>query len=327
MVSSRPLRLLFALLLTAGLVGACEQPSTSDVDQSEEGVVRLGSVEAVDSVQRAVAPNERPLIIDGFRGTVDLRGSDEETAALTFVRRGRAESAEAARGVLEDVTITESGSEQEYTYKLEANGGAYAVVDVSGTVPRGTALEVNDMNGPVTLSGIGGALTVTHDHGPVTVRDAAGSVTVETKNGDVDVGLQSVPPGAGVTVRIKNGDVTLRLPPTADATLSAETSAGVIRARGLTLREEAFMPRDAGGEYTAQVGQGGASIDLQTENGSILLQAADTTTEADTTTLSAPPSDTTVAGPPTPDTTTASDPTPAPDTAAQTVPSDTTIEP
>jgi hypothetical protein len=327
MLTSRPALFVVALVLTAGLAGGCEQPSTSDVDQTEEGVVRLGSVEAVDTVARAVAPSGRPLVIDGFRGRVDLRGGDTETAELRFVRRARGESAETARGVLEDVTITESGSEQNYTYSLETEGRAYAAVDVSGTVPRGAALRIEQASGPVTVRDVAGPLTVTHEHGPVTIRGAAASVEVETKNGALDVALRAVPAEAEIVLRTKNGDVTLRLPADASARFSAETRAGDIRTQGLALSEQEFLPRDAGGEYAAQLGTGDASVELHTENGSVLMRslaagttavdpaAPDTTTQgAETEALAPPPSDTTV--PPRPDTAQAPDSTarPAPDT-------------
>ena len=324
MLTSRSVLFVFAVLVAAGLVGGCEQPSTSDVNQTDEGVVRLGSVEAVDTVARAVAPSGRPLVIDGFRGRIDLAGGDTETADLQFVRRARGESAEAARGVLEDVTITESGSEQNYTYTLETDGRAYAAVDVSGTVPRGAALRIEQASGPVTLRDVAGPLTVKHEHGPVTIRGASASVEVETKNGDLDVALQSVPADATIVLRTKNGNVTLRLPPDASAQFSAETSAGNVRTRGLALSEQEFLPRDAGGEYAAQLGTGDASVELHTENGSVLVQSIDTTAlDPGLDTLSPPPSDTTVTGPSAPDTVQTPDSLQAPDTTTAPAP-DTT---
>lgn len=308
MFSFRPPVLFLLALGMMGLLGACEQPSTSDVDQTEEGILRLGSVEAVDTVSRAVAPNDRPLIIDGFRGRVDLEGVSGETAAIQFVRRGRGEDTETARGVLEDVTISESGSQDAYTYTLETDGGAYAVVDVSGTVPEQTELRLEQSSGPVSIRGVKGPLIISREHGPVTVRGAAGSVEVENRNGDVDVHFSSLPSDAEVSLRTANGDVTLHLPPDGSAQISAQTSAGDVRTQALALSNERFNPRDAGGRYNAQLGPGGASVELRTENGSILVTAADTTAP-DTTAepssaddaeeaLSVPPSDTTVLPPP-----------------------------
>lgn len=281
----RSTQTVLSLLLASVAVGcltACEQPSTSDVDQTEEGVLRLGTVEAVDTMSRAVAPNDRPLVIDGFRGRVDLRGADQETAELRFVRRGRGEDAETARGVLEDVTISESGSQDAYTYSLETEGAAYSEVDVRGTVPRQSNLRVEQTSGPVFITGVKGALTVAHEHGPVTVRGAASSVDVEIRNGNLQAHFSSLPTDAEVRLRTENGDITLRLPPAASTQLSAQTDVGVIRTRGLALSEERYRPRDAGGRYTAQLGPGAASVELRTQNGSILIEAADTA-QTDTT--------------------------------------------
>ena len=263
----------FPLLATTLMLGACQQPSTSDVDHTDEGVLRLGTVAVVDTVSRAVAPNDRPLVIDGFRGSVDLKGSDGSTAELQFVRQGRGQSREAARGVLDDVTITESGSEQSYSYTLETDGGAYAAVDVLGTVPRTADLRVEQSKGPVSLSGVQGALTVAHDHGPVTIQGASASVDVKVKNGDLQVDLQSLPSDATIALRTANGDVTLGVPPTASAQFEVQTNVGVIQTKGLSLAEERFMPRDAGGQYTARMGTGDASIEVQVQNGSILVQS------------------------------------------------------
>jgi len=165
MVVSRRALLLASILVLPGLLGACQQPSTTDVDQTEEGVVRLGSVEAVDTLARGVTPNDRPLVLDGFRGRVRLTGADQESADLRFVKRGRGDDAETARGVLEDVSIQESGTQDTYTYSLEAAAGAYAAVDVSGTVPRKTELRLEGSTGPVTVTGVQAPIRVAHDHG------------------------------------------------------------------------------------------------------------------------------------------------------------------
>lgn len=290
---------LFVAILSATVLVGCQQPSTSDVDQTEEGVVRLGTVEAVDTVSRAVAPKDRPLVIEGGRGTVVLAGADQESVELEFIRRGRGETTEDARDVLEDVTIEESGTEQTYTFSLETNAPAYAAVDVRGTVPRDAELRINRSMGPIAVTGVKGPITVSHEHGPVRVREAGAPVEIETKNGDVEVGLWSVPAGATVKARTVNGDVSSYFPPNASLEVSAETSVGVIRTKGLSWTDQQFMPRDAGGKYTAQLGAGSATVNLRTKNGSILIQAADTTTQTSPQpdTLSVPPSDTTVTMP------------------------------
>jgi DUF4097 and DUF4098 domain-containing protein YvlB len=146
---------------------------------------------------------------------------------------------------------------------------------VLGTGPRTTALEIEQAKGPVSLSGVRGPLTVEHDHGPVSISGAASSVDVKIKNGDIQADFRSVPPGATVALRTANGDVTLGLPRTASAQLNVQTNVGVIQTKGLSLTNERFMPRNAGGQYTAQMGAGEASIEVQVQNGSITVRSAD----------------------------------------------------
>lgn len=295
--------LLFVFVLGGVIVGTvgCQDSGTTDVDQAEDGALRLGSVEAVDSLSREVAPKDRPFVIEGFRGSIDLTGTDGATAELTFVRRARGEDAEAAREVLENVTVTESGSAQTYAFTLASDSEAYAAVDVTGTVPRATELQVNRTSGSLILEGVEGDLSIQQEHGPVQIRDAASSVDVEIQNGDIDVHFRTVPSTATIQLRTSNGNVTVHLPVSASLRLDAETSAGVIRTRNAELTDQEYFPREGGGRYTARMGQGDASVRLRTENGSVVIQGVDTTQSAPRSIAAptVPPSDTTVGPPPT----------------------------
>lgn len=311
---------IFAVLIAS--VGiACNDQGSSDVGQTEEGTLRLGSVEAVDTVSRAVAPNNRPLVLNSFRGTVNLTGGGGETAKISFIRRGRGEDVEAARSVLGDISLTEEGTSDAYTFTLDADGDAYAAVDIRGTVPRSTDLRIERLSGPVRIEGVEGALVIQHDDGPVNVRGAAGPVEVDIDNGDVRADFQTVPAEETVSLRTTNGDVQVGLPPDGSVRLDARTSVGSIQTQGLTLTDEQFTPLSAGARYSASMGEGGTTVELRTENGIIMIQTADTT-RRDTTRprpspdmVPVPPSDTMVTQP-APDTTdtAATDPSPTPDT-------------
>ncbi|MFO8099666.1 MAG: DUF4097 family beta strand repeat-containing protein [Salinibacter sp.] len=291
---------LVGLIVVFGLVvgSGCQSSVDTDVDRAADGTVRLGAVEAVDTLSRAVAPSDRPLRIDGIRGAVAIRGDTTATADLSFIRRGRGADPDDARATLDGISVEESGSEETYTYTLESSSQttAYAAVDVAGTVPRATALQIEKTSGPVTIDGVEGALTVRQSHGPVTLRGTAGPVDVSVQNGSLSVGVQALPSDASVTLETDNGDVTVAVPPEASARLDARTNAGTLRAQGLSLSNERFDPVDAGGRYRADVGDGDALIEVRVKNGDIRFRAADTTaTMPAPDTLSVPPSDTTVA--------------------------------
>ncbi|MCS4199361.1 hypothetical protein GGP93_000775 [Salinibacter ruber] len=295
---------IFGMLGLAVLGGGCQRGQESEVARSEDGVLRLGPVEVVDTVARAVAPSDRPLVVEGLRGSVRLTGAEQTTADLSFVRRGRGDTREAGQSVVEGISITESGTDAEYAYTLAADREDYAAVDVRGRVPRRTALRVDRLSGPVDVAGVEGALTVSHAHGDVTVQGAAGAAEVRIKNGDVAVGFQSLPTGGTHRIETANGDLRLRLPPDETVQIDAQTDAGTIRTRGLSFTNEQFAPINAGARYDAQTGDGGPTVELRTQNGSIVIEAADTSA-TDTTSAPAtvPSSDTTVTPPPSADTT------------------------
>jgi len=294
---------LFGMLGLAVLGAGCQRAQESEVARSDDGALRLGPVEVVDTVARAVAPSDRPLVVEGLRGSVRLTGAGQTTADLSFVRRGRGDTREAGQSVVEGISITERGTDAEYAYTLAADREDYAAVDVRGRVPRRTALRVDRLSGPVHVAGVEGALTVSHAHGDVTVEGAAGAAEVRIKNGDVAVGFQSLPTGGTHRIETANGDLRLRLPPDETVQVDAETDAGTIRTRGLTFTNEQFAPINAGARYDAQTGDGGPTVELRTQNGNILIEAADTSaTDTTSTPATVPSSDTTVAPPPSADT-------------------------
>lgn len=306
---------------------ACGQSESPEVARTEGGTLRLGPVEAVDTVSRAVAPKGRPLVIEGFRGSVVLRGADESTATLSLLRRGRGEDVEAARSVVKKISVRETGTVDAYTFALAPESdqlSAYAAVDIQGSVPRTTTLRIDRLSGPVQLDGVEGPLTIQHEHGSVWVDGAGGPVEVNITNGDVYVGFQTVPGQAPISLRTVNGNVDLGLPPDASVEIDARTNVGPIRTRGLSLTDESFTPLNAGARYTARMGTGAASVTLRTENGAITIQAPDTIrrdaphSAPDTPVV--PPSDTTVLGPPLPDDTASGTPDPTvrdPDTVEE----------
>lgn len=267
---------LFALL-ASGLLAACQRAGDADIARTDDGEMRLGSVEVVDTVARTVAPNDRPLVLKGMRGTVRLRGADQSTAELSFVRRGRGEGRDDSQEVLDGISITESGTESEYTYTLEAGQEDYAAVDIRGQVPRQTALRIDRLSGSVHIEGVEGALTIEHDHGDVEVQGAAASVETILKNGDVQVGFRTLPVEGPLQLETSNGTIDLRLPAGASAQIDAQTNVGTIRTQGLSFATEQFAPADAGARFNAQLGASEPTIELRTQNGSITLQARDTT--------------------------------------------------
>lgn len=279
---------LLRVCVFVGLVialAACQTSGDAEVGQAEDGTLRVGPTVVADTVTRAVAPGERTLVIDGFTGDVVLRGTDATTADLTFVKRGRGDDTDAATDALSGVTVTESGTQDAYTFRLESDEDDRSAVDVRGTVPRETTLRVEHASGAVRITGLSGALTVRHQYGPVEIDEAAGPVDVAIKTGDVTARFRSIPRTASVTLRTANGDVRLGVPPGASIQVDAETNVGVVQTHGLSMGPQRLTPVHAGARYAAQMGAGDAVVELRTENGNVILDAVDAPETADTTSV------------------------------------------
>lgn len=266
------LRWMLAAVLAVGLVGCGPQDQQPDVSQTQEGNLVLGQSEVVNEMNRAVAPDGRPLVLTGFNGTVRLDGTDGDVARLTVVERGRGQDDAAARTVLEGLQLEERGDASRYEYVMRSKQPARSEMDVRGTVPREAELRIRYESGAVALSGVEGPVDVEHESGNVRIAGAASSVRVDIRNGSIHVGMQQLLPSARVELRTSNGDLTLAVPEDAAAQIVAETQAGSINVQGLQFESRRLEPQGAGARFEAQLGAGNTTVDLRTENGTITLQ-------------------------------------------------------
>lgn len=269
-------RVVLVLVWGVLLGAACRQEEAPDVGRTETGALRLGTVEVVDTVTRAVAPSGRPLVLEGLRGSVHVRGAAQATADLSFVRRGRGGAQAEARAALEGISITERGTDAKYTYTLEAADDPPAAVDIRGDVPREAALRIRRTSGPVRIDSVAGPLVIAHDHGDVTMRGVRARVDVQIQNGDLTVGFRALPEEGDLLLETANGDVEVRFPGGSAVQMAARTNAGEIRTQGLAGAAEQFVPKNAGARYSAEVGDGGPSLNIRTQNGSISVRATPT---------------------------------------------------
>jgi hypothetical protein len=285
-----------ALALT-GVMG-CTQQADEEVGQTQEGDLVLGQSEVTDTVERAVSPEGRTLVLSGFNGSVRLDGANTDVARLTFVERGRGQDDAAAQDVLNGIRLEEQGNADRYEYVMQSGQPERSEVDVRGTVPRNTALEIEFESGAVALSGVEGPIEVEHESGNVQIAGAAASVRVAIRNGSIQLGLRQLPADAQVELETSNGDLTLSVPATATARLTAQTQAGSINVQDVQFTSRRLTPQGAGARFEAQLGAGNATVDLQTENGSITLRSlrAEPLVPADSMTIE--PTDTTGTAPP-----------------------------
>lgn len=257
--------------LCAGLLllAACGE---DEVGQTEEGRLVLGQSEVEQVETRGVAPGGRTLVLEGFSGRIRLEGTAANTADLDFIKRARARDDEAARALLQHVTIDEAGTGEVYRYTLQSEDPDRTAVDVVGEVPRATHLRIQLESGSVALSGIHGPIEVTVENGNIDIGGSTRSVAVETRNGAIEVGLQRLPADAAVTLSAGNGNIAFTIPESADARLQARTDVGSITVQDLAFVSRELDPQGAGARFTGRLGSGNADVDIETQNGTILLR-------------------------------------------------------
>ncbi len=276
-----------ALLTTALLLLSACQSDEPGIGESEDGFMIVGQSEVEETSVRGVSPGLRTLVLSGFTGNIRLSGSNDPNARLEFTKRARADDDTGARRLLGDVQVDEAGTDDSYTFTMQSERPEQSAVDVSGTVPADTPIRIEMQSGTIELTGVDGPLDITSQHGDIRVSGPGSSVRIVTRNGDVELGMRLVPSDANVSVTTSNGDLMIGLPTAASAQLDARTSAGGIRAAGLSFTNRRLQTNGAGSRLTGQLGQGNAPIELRTENGSIIIEEG-LTMELPADTLAAP---------------------------------------
>jgi len=264
---------LFASLLLCSLVlMACDDSSDDrGMEETDSGRLLLGSAEDRTTLERGVELRGRTLVFDGQQGRVELQGAEAEAANLTFTKIGRGRNPADAEQVLSRIVLEEAGDDNVYQYIMRADEPELSRVEVEGTVPQTSTLNITLEAGQVVVDSVRGPTTVQSTNGPVTVTQAGAGVEASTRNGSITVSLLSIAPEEEVQLETQNGDITLRLGPDITADIDAMTESGEIAARGLPFEERALARNGAGFRFEGRVGNGGAAIQLRTENGTITL--------------------------------------------------------
>lgn len=150
-------------------------------------------------------------------------------------------------------------------------------------VPRELDLDIDNVNGGVSVTGVHGGLELETINGGIDLTDAAGTLRLETVNGGIDVvgssgslsassvngainaELTEVGDAADMSFSTVNGGIDLRLPRSARASIEASTTNGSI---------ETDLPIQVEGKRTRRrlegdLNGGGRKIELSTTNGGI----------------------------------------------------------
>lgn len=261
----------YALVLLVAVVAACGG-TEDDVGETEEGRLVLGQTEERMTMERGIAPGGRLVVFEGFNGDIHLESSGNEFASLEFVKIARAQDVEAARKLLEQVSVAEEGSDTEYRYLMQSPNQQRTAVNLNGAVPENANLRIDWQSGAISLSGPDGPLHITNGNGRVDVAGVSESVEIRVQNGGILLGVERLSDDAEIVLETSNGDITLSLPVEASAQVVAETKAGEIRATDLQFQDRKLETMGAGAAFEGRLGRATAKIRIRTDNGTIHLK-------------------------------------------------------
>jgi DUF4097 and DUF4098 domain-containing protein YvlB len=134
-------------------------------------------------------------------------------------------------------------------------------------VPVGARLDVDDVNGSVTVTGAGEDSKIETVNGDVTF-DGGGASSLATVNGKV-IGTFSRAAWEGtMKVETVNGSVELTFPAEFSAELSGETVNGSVRSDFPITIDKGWGPKS----FKGRIGAGGHMLTIETVNGEIVLR-------------------------------------------------------
>ncbi len=206
----------------------------------------------------------------GINGSIEIIGvTDAVTVEIWGEKTVRAGSQSLADDLLDDVQIqiSETGNRIIVrTVQPTDNGERDFEVDYHVRIPRSWLVDVQHINGAVTISTVDDAVHLSLINGDADLTEVSGDVNVHVTNGQVAADV--TPPATGTCrIVIINGTIVLDLPQLLSAAFSAFVVNGTVQVAGFDLTGWTTTPTSMIGT----IGSGDGTVSLQATNGSIVV--------------------------------------------------------
>jgi hypothetical protein len=211
---------------SVNISGGHKQPATDCSDLR----IRFDDRDAeVRSEERTVTKSEAAVLqVNPHRnGGVQVVGWDKDTYSVTACKAAAGTGEEAERVLAQikmsiengKVSTNGPGDDEEWTVYLlirtpksasidmDTMNGPISLYDVDGK------LTAHAKNGPISLKNFSGDAEITAVNGPISLDGGKGNVRIHTENGPISVELEGKAwSGTGLSADAKNGPVTLMVP-------------------------------------------------------------------------------------------------------------------
>lgn len=211
------------------------------------------------------------LSVSNVNGSITVAGGNTDEIKVLAIKSADSQKAldkieikvnQSANSV--EIETDVSGSKRWFNF-----GGDDGQVTYEIEVPAGIHLDsIETVNGDVEISGVSTNVHAESVNGDLRLEDLSGDVQMETVNGSINASFNVMGGEQRVKGSTVNGRMNLRLPADADVEIKADTLNGSINAKDFDLEpEKGFV----GSDLNAEIGNGSASINLDTVNGSIKI--------------------------------------------------------
>ncbi len=255
------------LLLTGSALQALQPKPTLDCSNNSGDSNRAHFCE----MREQTAATSGMISVDASQnGGISIKGWDRSDVLVRAQVRAYAPTEDQAKDLARQITI-QTGPQVRANGPSHQNESSWSV-SYEVFVPSRFAVNLETVNGGVSISDVTGDLEFKTVNGGLSLNRVGGYVHGHTTNGGVSVELAGDRwEGQGLDVTTTNGGVKLRVPRNYSAQLEAQTNHGGIRATDLPeVQTESQSGRQSTHISTA-LGTGGAPLKLTTTNGGVSL--------------------------------------------------------
>lgn len=217
-------------------------------------------------VQRRVAfPLDGAFSLRNLNGNIEIKAGDQAEAQIT----ARIEGPHVPRSE-PPISIVSRGSE--LIVEAKTDGGMSPEIHCEILLPRQANLRrVSTVNGYIHIEGVRGRIEAATVNGEIELLDVGSDVSTETVNGETRVEIAPDVSLKKIAVKSLNGDIRITLPEVASADFLLQTMHGEIEVDPSFPLTVTKIPFIGGKKAAAKIGDGSASVKIETVNGTITL--------------------------------------------------------
>lgn len=227
--------------------------------------------------------------VETKNGSIESNVWDDDSIHVAFEKWAIGDTKEDAEDIIDDIQIFISEDTASGVLSIdvdipsgEESYGCNIILDL----PSSLSLDLESLNGAVTVSGSQSRLECFTSNGSIEIQDTKGNATLETSNGSITatdhygdlnastsngaIAVEGIklPTQGECILKTSNGAITLSIPDTTSAMIEASTVNGEIEMRGL----DVIVIKMEETEFEGRIGAGEGVIKLKTSNGNILIK-------------------------------------------------------